>query len=180
MRIIKNFKMFESGIYKKEFELIKTKIKQVLDSHYYPNVSFEKNGKKVVKDYLVLVGGNQSKFGNMIEVTLRFADYWKHVDEWDEEIETGGDIIKYSDLNQDFKQATIIEEIKDIISEFENDSIEFIAFNFFGKSARGQKNGHTKTIEDVTDKFNQALDELEQEDPDVEKDGTINFTFNLK
>jgi hypothetical protein len=47
------------------------------------------------------------------------------------------------------------------------------------KSARGKKNGHTKTIEEVNDKFNQALDELDQE-PDNIKNGAIFFLFIVK
>ena len=82
-------------------------------------------------------------------------------------------------MNIEFKQATITDELKDAISELLDGNIDFVGFSFFGKSAKGQKNGHTKTIEDVTDKFNQALDELEQEPDDV-KDGTITFTFNIK
>ncbi len=170
--------MFESALSFKDFEPIKLRIKELLDTHYYPNVSFEKNGKKVVKDYLVGLEPTGSKFGVKITVMLRFADLWRRENEFGEEIETGGNMIKYSDLNPDFKQETIIDELKDIISEFMSGNIDFVGFEFFGKSAKGQKNGHTKTIEDVTDKFNQALDELEQ-DADELKDGTIFFSFNI-
>ena len=179
MRIIKSFKMFESALPFKDFEPIKLRIKEVLDTHYYPNVSFEKDGKKNTKNYFVGLEVNESKFGITINVFLRFPDLWRREDEWGQEIETGGSMIKYSDLNPDFKQATIIEELEDTISEFISGNIDFVGFDFFGKSAKGQKNGHTKTIEDVTDKFNQALDELDQEPDDV-KDGTITFSFNIK
>jgi hypothetical protein len=131
------------------------------------------------KQYLVFITPNESKFGTMIDVMLRFGDRWVRESEWGEDVETGGIDLKYSDLNIEFKQATITDELKDAISEILDGNIDFVGFNFFGKSAKGQKNGHTKTIEDVTDKFNQALDELEQE-PDDEKDGTITFTFNIK
>ena len=179
MRIIKSFKIFESGLSYKEYEPIKARIKEILDTHYYPNASTEKNGNKMNKQYLVFITPNESRFGTMIDVMLRFGDRWVRESEWGEDVETGGTDLKYSDLNIEFKQATITDELKDAISEFLDGNIDFVGFNFFGKSAKGQKNGHTKTIEDVTDKFNQALDELEQE-PDVEKDGTITFTFNIK
>lgn len=179
MRIIKSFKIFESGLSYKEYEPIKLRIKEILDRHYYPNATVEKDGKKSNKQYLVFITQNQSKFGTIIDLVLRFGDHWIHENEWGEDVETGGTNLKYSELNPEFKQATITEELKDTISEFLNGNIDFVGFEFFGKSARGQKNGHTKTIEDVTDKFNQALDELEQE-PDELKDGTIKFTFNIK
>jgi hypothetical protein len=179
MRIIKSFKMFESGLPYKDYEPIKLRIKEILDGHYYPNATYEKDGKKLKKQYLVFITPNESKFGTMIEVVLRFGDYWEHEDDWGEEVVTGGTNLKYSELNPEFKQATITDEFKDAISEFLNGNIDFVGFEFFEKSAKGQKNGHTKTIEDVTDKFNQALDELEQE-PDELKDGTIKFTFNIK
>lgn len=179
MRIIKSFKMFESGLSFKEYEPIKTRIKEILDTHYYPNASTEKNGNKLNKQYLVFITPNESKFGTMIDITLRFGDHWVRENDRGDIVETGGTDLKYSDLNPDFKQATITDELKDAISEILDGNIDFVGFNFFGKSAKGQKNGHTKTIEDVTDKFNQALDELEQE-PDDLKDGTITFTFNIK
>lgn len=179
MRIIKSFKMFESGLPYKEYEPIKTRIKEILDTHYFPNATSEKDGKKSNKQYLAFISPNESRFGTMIEVMLRFGDYWARENEWGEEVVTGGNDLKYSELNPDFKQATIVEEIKDAISEILTGNIDFVGFDFFGKSAKGQKNGHTKTIEDVTDKFNQALDELEQE-PDEVKDGTITFTFCIK
>ena len=174
MRIIKSFNLFESGLSYREYEPIKTRIKEILDTHYYPNASTEKNGNKLNKQYLVFITPNESRFG-----TLRFGDLWIRESEWGEDVETGGTDLKYSDLNIEFKQATITDELKDAISELLDGNIDFVGFSFFGKSAKGQKNGHTKTIEDVTDKFNQALDELEQEPDDV-KDGTIIFTFNIK
>ena len=179
MRVIKNFKLFESGLPYRQYEPIKTRIKEVLDGHYYPNASSETNGKKIDKQYLVYITPNESKFGTIIEVVLKFGDLWKTIDKWGEEVVMGGDYIRYSELNPDFKQATIVEEIKDIISELLNGDIDFVGFEFFGKKERGQKNGHTKTMEDVTDKFNQALDDLEQEPDDI-KDGTIKFTFCIK
>ena len=180
MRIIKSFKIFESGLTYRDYEPIKLRIKEILDGYYYPNATYEKEGKKLKKQYLVFIAPNETKFGTMIEVVLRFADYWdEHENEWGEEVVTGGTNLKYSELNPEFKQAIITDELKDAISELLNGNIDFVGFEFFGKSAKGQKNGHTKTIEDVTDKFNQALDELEQEPDDV-KDGTITFTFNIK
>ena len=179
MRIIKSFKIFESGLPYREFEPIRIRIKEILDTHYYPNATSEKDGNKSNKQYLVFVDASESKFGKLIEVVLRFADYFESENEWGEEVATGGTFLRYSELNPEFKQATITDEMKDGISELVSGNIDFVGFDFFGKSAKGQKNGHTKTIEDVTDKFNQALDELDQE-PDEVKDGTIKFTFCVK
>lgn len=179
MRIIKSFKMFESGLPYRQYEPIKIRIEEMLENYYYPNVTVENDGKKSVKQYLVFIEPNQSKFGTLIDVMLKLPDYWENETEWGEKVITGGNMIRYSELNPEFKQATITDELKDAISELLSGNIDFVGFDFFGKSARGQKNGHTKTIEDVTDKFNQALDELEQE-PDEIKDGTITFTFCIK
>lgn len=171
--------MFESSLPFRDFEPIKLKIEELLNTHYYPNVSFEKDGQKNTKEYFVGLDANEGKFGIIINVMLRLPDLWRREDEFGQEIETGGSIIRYSDLNPDFKQETIIDELKDIISDFMSGNIDFVGFEFFEKSAKGQKNGHTKTIEDVGDKFNQALDELEQESDEI-KDGTITFTFCIK
>lgn len=161
MRTIKTFKMFESSYAKAE--AIQKRIKEVLDAHYTPNAVSEKDTIKY-KNYLVSAYTTETKFGKNINVILNFPEYEK---------------IRYSELNIDFKQLTIVEEIKDIISEFEQGDISFIGFDFMEKSARGKKNGHTKTIEEVNDKFNQALDELDQE-PDNIKNGTIFFLFIVK
>lgn len=161
MRTIKTFKMFESSYAKAE--AIQKRIKEVLDAHYTPNAVSEKDTIKY-KNYLVSAYTTETKFGKNINIILNFPEYEK---------------IRYSELNIDFKQLTIVEEIKDIISEFEQGDISFIGFDFMEKSARGKKNGHTKTIEEVNDKFNQALDELDQE-PDNIKNGTIFFLFIVK
>ena len=161
MRTIKTFKMFESSYAKAE--AIQKRIKEVLDAHYTPNAVSEKDTIKY-KNYLVSAYTTETKFGKHINVILNFPEYEK---------------IRYSELNIDFKQLTIVEEIKDIISEFEQGDISFIGFDFMEKSARGKKNGHTKTIEEVNDKFNQALDELDQE-PDNIKNGAIFFLFIVK
>jgi tRNA(Ser,Leu) C12 N-acetylase TAN1 len=161
MRTIKTFKMFESSYAKAE--AIQKRIKEVLDAHYTPNAVSEKDTIKY-KNYLVSAYTTETKFGKNINIILNFPEYEK---------------IRYSELNIDFKQLTIVEEIKDIISEFEQGDISFIGFDFMEKSARGKKNGHTKTIEEVNDKFNQALDELDQE-PDNIKNGAIFFLFIVK
>ena len=161
MRTIKTFKMFENSYAKAE--AIQKRIKEVLDAHYTPNAVSEKDTIKY-KNYLVSAYTTETKFGKNINIILNFPEYEK---------------IRYSELNIDFKQLTIVEEIKDIISEFEQGDISFIGFDFMEKSARGKKNGHTKTIEEVNDKFNQALDELDQE-PDNLKNGAIFFLFIVK
>ena len=161
MRTIKTFKMFENSYAKAE--AIQKRIKEVLDAHYTPNAVSEKDTIKY-KNYLVSAYTTETKFGKNINIILNFPEYEK---------------IRYSELNIDFKQLTIVEEIKDIISEFEQGDISFIGFDFMEKSARGKKNGHTKTIEEVNDKFNQALDELDQE-PDNIKNGAIFFLFIVK
>ena len=182
MRTIKTFKMFENTAPLSNrplvYPCIQKRIKEVLDAHYTPNAVSEKDTIKY-KNYLVSAYTTETKFGKHINIILRFPDYWKSQDAYGEEIESGGEKIRYSELNIDFKQLTIVEEIKDIISEFEQGDISFIGFDFMEKSARGKKNGHTKTIEEVNDKFNQALDELDQE-PDNIKNGAIFFLFIVK
>ena len=89
MRIIKSFNLFESGLSYREYEPIKTRIKEILDTHYYPNASTEKNGNKLNKQYLVFITPNESRFGTMIDVTLRFGDLWIRESEWGEDVEIG-------------------------------------------------------------------------------------------
>ena len=72
-----------------------------------------------------------------------------------------------------------IHEIMDIIKEVEgSNKVTLIGFYYFGNKVMGAKDGKLKTIEDVSDKFDKALDELDA-NPDVEE-RIISFWFNIK
>lgn len=156
MKYLKTFN--ESGLSSNLISELSDSIKTSLD-HIYPHIE-DKDGN--TKRFFTLVTANQSKYGKQIEVTFAL-DYG----------------VKYSDVNVEFRQINFLLDIKDIIEEVEGaNEVTLIGFNYFGNKVMGVKDGKLKIIEDVSDKFNAVLDELDA-NPDVE-DRVINFWFNIK
>ena len=156
MKYLKRFN--ESGIPDSLMVDLSTKIKSYL-YRYQPNIE-EEDGN--IRKFGTHISANQSKYGKQIEVTFGL-DYG----------------VKYSDVNVEFRQINFLLDIKDIITEVEGaNEVTLIGFNYFGNKLMGAKDGKLKIIEDVSDKFNKVLDELDA-NPDVE-DRVINFWFNIK
>ena len=150
-------KFNESGIPDSLVVELSNKIKTSL-SNIYPNIE-EKDGN--IRKFYTHVSANQSKYGKQIEVSFGL-DY----------------SVLYSDVNPDFKQINFLLDIKDIIMEVEGASdVTLIRFHYFGYDVVGNKDGRTKTIEDVSNKFEMILDELETKS-DVQ-DNRIIFWFNI-
>jgi hypothetical protein len=57
--------------------------------------------------------------------------------------------------------------------------VTLIRFNYFGYEVAGNKDGRTKTIEDVSYKFEEVLDELESKPETETKGNRIVFWFNI-
>ena len=88
--------------------------------------------------------------------------------------------ILYSDINSDLKQINFLLDIIDIIMNKEGASdVTLIRFNYFGYEVAGNKDGRTKTIEDVSYKFEEVLDELESKPETETKGNRIVFWFNI-
>jgi len=156
MKYLKSFN--ESGIPDNLISELSSKIKEFIPI-LYPNI---KDADGNIRNFLPVISANQSKYGKQIEVTFRL-DYG----------------VDYSDVNADFKQLNFVYEIMDIIKEVEgSNKVTLIGFYYFGNKVMGAKDGKLKTIEDVSDKFDKVLDELDV-NPDV-SDRIISFWFNIK
>ena len=160
MKYLKSFN--ESGIADNLISELSSKIKEFI-TIFYPNI---KDADGNIRNFLPVISANQSKYGKQIEVTFTLGQGQLYG-------------VKYSDVNADFKQLNFIYEITDIIKEVEvSNKVTLIGFYYFGNKVMGAKDGKLKTIEDVSDKFDKALDELDA-NPDVE-DRIISFWFNIK
>lgn len=160
MKYLKSFN--ESGIADNLISELSSKIKEFI-TIFYPNI---KDADGNIRNFLPVISANQSKYGKQIEVTFTLGQGQLYG-------------VKYSDVNADFKQLNFIYEITDIIKEVEvSNKVTLIGFYYFGNKVMGAKDGKLKTIEDVSDKFDKALDELDA-NPDVEE-RIISFWFNIK
>lgn len=160
MKYLKSFN--ESGIADNLISELSSKIKEFI-TIFYPNI---KDADGNIRNFLPVISANQSKYGKQIEVTFTLGQRQLYG-------------VKYSDVNSDFKQLNFLYEIMDIIKEVEgSNKVTLIGFYYFGNKVMGAKDGKLKTIEDVSDKFDKALDELDA-NPDVEE-RIISFWFNIK
>ena len=166
MKYLKRFN--ESGLSSNLISELSDSIKTSL-SHIYPHIE-DKDGN--IKKFFTLVTANQSKYGKQIEVGFFLED-------GNDPYNLRGGIL-YSDINSDLKQINFLLDIKDIIMNVEGASdVTLIRFNYFGYEVAGNKDGRTKTIEDVSDKFEEVLDELESKPETETKGNRIVFWFNI-
>ena len=107
-------------------------INQFEDS-YCSNCSGDGKTDKV--NFRVRIFANDSKYGKQIQIIL---------------ICPGG---RFRDLNLDFKQYNFILELKSAIEYYMGGSAIFSGYDYCGKKLMGAKDGRTKTIEDVGEKF---------------------------
>lgn len=154
MKHIKTFKIFESGIRHEFVAELKKEIEALMDERYSPNTNREikydlydenpqdfKSGKIYVN-----VFGNESKYGKTIEVEFFFDP-----------------LLKWGELNEDFRQPTIAIDIIDAIEAIEGVRAQLIGFNVFRDKQMGQKDGRSLQIEDMMDKFTAKIDSMDPE-----------------
>jgi len=170
MKHIKNFRIFESGMPNKLAEELKKEIEALMDERYSPNTSREieydphgesskdfKSGKIYTK-----VFANDSKYGKTIEVAFLFDP-----------------LLKWGELNEDFRQPTIALDVIDAIEAIEGKRARLIGFNIFGDKQLGQKDGRSLQIEDMTDKLTEKIDSMDTEATSGEY-SFMNLWFLLK
>ncbi len=160
MRHLKKFnQVFESGLPSRETYHLQSAIRDLISSgSYRPNIKntrgfLASQFDKSVREFAVNVSGNQSKFGLVIDINFAL-DF----------------PVGYDEINTEFKQATFILEIIEIISEMMNKNVTLYGFDFFGKKVMGQKDGRTLEVEDVLPKFNDTVAQLDST-PDLVSDG---------
>lgn len=180
MKHIKKFnQVFESGLPSKETYFLQSAIRDLISSGTYrPNI---KNNfillkrlssirdflptylDKPTRDFNVLVSGSESKFGLVIDIIF------------------GLDFpVGYDEINSEFKQATFILEIGEIISKMMNKQATLYGFDFFGKKVMGQKDGRTLEVEDVLPKFNSTIEQLDSVTDLVSDGSPIKLYFLVK
>ena len=179
MKYLRKFnQLFESGLRHSETMEIETVIRELISTgNYSPNIEnfrgfhppfmfqgIEEPEEKKTRKFNITVSGNTSKFGLILEVAFRL-DY----------------PVGYDEINYEFKQGTLPLEIKDIISQMMSKNVTLYGFDFFGNKVMGQKDGRTLEVEDVQDKFDITVEQLDST-PDKVSDtySPIIFWFLLK
>ena len=170
MKHIKKFnQVFESGLPSKETYFLQSAIRDLISSGTYrPNIKnirgfLPTHLDKPTRDFNVLVSGSESKFGLVIDIIF------------------GLDFpVGYDEVNSEFKQATFILEIGEIISKMMNKQATLYGFDFFGKKVMGQKDGRTLEVEDVLPKFNNTIEELDSVTDLVSDGSPIKLYFLVK
>lgn len=103
--------------------------------HYSYCSNCNGDGKTDKVNFTVRIFANDSKYGKQIQIIL---------------ICPGG---RFGDLNLDFKQYNFVLELKSAIEYYMGGSAIFSGYDYCGKKLMGSKDGRTKTIEDVGEKF---------------------------
>ncbi len=170
MKHLKKFnQIFESGLPSRETYFLQSTIRDLISSgNYRPNINNTRGFlpthlDKPTRDFNVIVSGSESKFGLVIDIIF------------------GLDFpVGYDEVNSEFKQATFILEIGEIISKMMNKQATLYGFDFFGKKVMGQKDGRTLEVEDVLPKFNNTIEQLDSITDLVSEDSPIKLYFLVK
>ncbi len=170
MKHLKKFnQVFESGLPSRETYFLQSAIRDLISSgNYRPNINNTRGFlpthlDKPTRDFNVIVSGSESKFGLVIDIIF------------------GLDFpVGYDEVNSEFKQATFILEIGEIISKMMNKQATLYGFDFFGKKVMGQKDGRTLEVEDVLPKFNNTIEQLDSITDLVSEDSPIKLYFLVK
>lgn len=147
MKIIKSFKVFESGLpysYAQDIQIATNEL--LAQERFYPNINQENKWIGGMRKFNVLVVANESKWGIQYEVVFRL----------DEPVDINL-------VNSEIKSCW--RDIQEIIMDKAKVSgqIKLTKFEYFGYSGVGRKDGHTKQIEDVTDELIDAIELAEVE-----------------
>jgi hypothetical protein len=148
MKNIKSFKVFESGLPYSYSQDMQIAINSLLsEERFQPHINQLNRWTGNMRKFNVSVVANESKWGIQYEVGFRL----------DEPVDI-------SLVNSEIKSCwrDIMEVIMDRSKS--NGQVKLTKFDYFGHSVAGRKDGHTKEIEDVTYKLEDAI-ELAEVDP---------------
>lgn len=161
MKNIKSFKLFESGLPYSYAQDIQIAINNLLSEEIYqPHINQENRWVGGMRKFNVGVIANESKWGIQYEVGFRL----------DEPVDI-------SLVNDEIKNCW--RDIMEIIMDKSKSQgqIKLTKFDYFGHSAVGRKNGHTKEIEDVTDRLQDVIELAEVDSkPDPYHPIVLQFT----
>jgi hypothetical protein len=147
MKVIKSFKLFESGLPYSYAQDIQIAINELLaQERFYPHINQENKWIGGMRKFNVGVVANESKWGVQYEVVFRL----------DEPVDINL-------VNNEIKSSWI--DIMEIVMDMTKSQgkVKLTKFDYFGHTALGRKNGHTGEVEDVTDKLEDAIELSETE-----------------
>ena len=147
MKVIKSFKLFESGLPYSYAQDIQIAINELLaQERFYPHINQENKWIGGMRKFNVGVVANESKWGVQYEVVFRL----------DEPVDINL-------VNNEIKSSWI--DIMEIVMDMTKSQgkVKLTKFDYFGHTALGRKNGHTGEVEQVTDKLEDAIELAETE-----------------
>jgi hypothetical protein len=162
MKNIKSFKLFESGLPYSYSQDMQIAINSLLsEMRFQPHINQLNRWTGNMRKFNVGVVANESKWGIQYEVGFRL----------DEPVDI-------SLVNSEIKSCwrDIMEVIMDRSKS--QGEVKLTKFDYFGHSSVGRKNGHTKEIEDITDRLEDAI-ELAEVDPKPGPYCPIMFQFTV-
>ena len=163
MKLIKSFRVFESGLPYSYSADMKIAINNLLiEERFQPHINQINPWTGNMRKFNVSVVANQSKWGIQYEVYFRL-DQPVHI----------------SLVNDQIKGCW--RDIMEIVMDKSKSQgqVKLTKFNYFGDSAQGRKDGHTGEVQDVTDKLEDAI-ELAQPDSKPDPYFLIMLQFTLK
>lgn len=147
MKKIKSFKTFESGVAYSEYRDVAKKIKELLNSErFIPHTNQTNRWTNEERKFAIYTDCTKSKWGLVFDIVYKL----------DEPINLNvvNDGVKFSFLD-------VIELLLDY---YPDSKITLSKFSYFDEKVEGQKNGHTKEIEDVQEKAIEIIERLGETD----------------
>jgi len=174
MKYIKKYKVFENSVsYSKIKELVipmQNSITDLLnDDRFQPHVDHPSDSKywdfnTEPRKFNIGVSSNDTKFGTTYDIDFRTAES-----------------VNLRDLNEEIKfcYMDILELILDL-SGVSGGSAVISKFSYFGHEIEGKKNGHTRTVEDITDRVGDLVNELGSSDIEYNVISKIKIQYTIK
>ena len=163
MKRIQTFKLFESGLRSADFRDISERISKLLTSDkFMPHTEQTSQWSGEERKFSIRTDCNQSKWGIIYDVSFRL--------DLPINLNVVNEPIKYSFLD-------VIDFLLDYYPE---SNITLSRFSYFNESVVGQKDGHTKQIEDVQDKAIEIIERLGESDILYQGNSPISFQIVVK
>jgi hypothetical protein len=162
MKNIKSFRIFESGLPYSYAQDMKIAINNLLsEERFQPHINQVNQWTGKMRRFNADVIANESKWGVQYDIAFRLDDE-----------------VDINLVNNEIKLCwrDIMEVVMDKAKA--TGQIKLTKFSYFGHSVVGAKNGHTKEIEDITDKLEDVI-ELAETDPKPSPYNPILLQFTI-
>ena len=167
MKLIKSFRVFESGLpysYSADMQIAINNL--LLEERFQPHINQINPWTGNMRKFNVSVVANQSKWGIQYEVHFRLDQL--RLDQ----------PVHISLVNDQIKGCW--RDIMEIVMDKSKSQgqVKLTKFNYFGDSAQGRKDGHTGEVQDVTARLEDVI-ELDEVGPKPDSNCPIMLQFTV-